>query len=98
MFFLCFAAIFNGLPILLSFFVLGFGLGGVLLAQYGGLRPLHAAAALSAPAVPWVLWLWPASIPEAGWLRASLWPLMLCVVFALGYAGAALARLLPKRP
>ena len=32
------------------------------------------ALTLAAPAVPWVLWLFPASIPEAGLLRALLWP------------------------
>ena len=92
LFFLCFAAIFNGLLGLLIAFLLGFAVAAALLGRSFRLTPRQAASALAAPAVPWVLWLWPASIPEAGLLRASLWPALLVAVFGLAYLGAAAAR------
>ena len=73
-FFLCFAAIFNGSWPLLLFFVLCYAAAGALGVQAGRVGAVPLALTLAAPAVPWVLWLFPASIPEAGLLRALLWP------------------------
>ncbi len=74
LFFLCFAAIFNGSWPLLLFFVLCYAAAGALGVQAGRVGAVPLALTLTAPAVPWVLWLFPASIPEAGLLRALLWP------------------------
>ena len=70
LFFLCFAAIFNGSWPLLLFFVLCYAAAGALGVQAGRVGAVPLALTLAAPAVPWVLWLFPASIPEAGLLRA----------------------------
>jgi hypothetical protein len=68
LFFLCFAAIFNGSwPLLVV--------------------PL--ALTLAAPAVPWVLWLFPASVSEAGLLRALLWPGLAAATGGLAWLGAS---------
>jgi hypothetical protein len=74
LFFLCFAAIFNGSWPLLLFFVLCYAAAGALGVRAGKVGAVPLALTLAAPAVPWVLWLFPASIPEAGVLRALLWP------------------------
>ena len=74
LFFLCFAAIFNGSRPLLLFFILCY---------------VPLALALAGPAVPWVLWLFPASIPEAGLLRALLWPGIALILFGLAWIGGA---------
>jgi hypothetical protein len=74
LFFLCFAAIFNGAWPLLLLFLLCYGAAGALGVWAGRVKAAPLALTLAVPAVPWVLWLFPASIPEAGVLRALLWP------------------------
>jgi hypothetical protein len=66
LFFLCFAAIFNGSWLLLFLFLLGYAVAGALGAWVGNVPPMLFAVVLGAPAAPWVLWLFPASIREAG--------------------------------
>lgn len=87
LFFLCFAAIFNGSWPLLLFFLLGYVAAGALGVWAGGAAPAHLALVLVAPAVPWVLWLFPASVPEAGLLRALLWPALVAVMGGAGWLG-----------
>jgi len=87
LFFLCFAAIFNGSWSLLLLFLLGYAVAGALGAWLGHVPPMLFAAALSAPAAPWVLWLFPASIPEAGFARALLWPALVALGGVLGWLG-----------
>jgi hypothetical protein len=87
LFFLTFAAIFNGSWALLIFFLLCYAGAGALTAWAAGIEPAPTAAALTAPAVPWVLWLFPASIPEAGLARALLWPGLVVVAGCLSWLG-----------
>jgi len=87
LFFLNFAAIFNGSWALLLLFLACYGLAGAVGVRAGGVRPLPLTLALIAPALPWVLWLFPASVPEAGLLRALLWPGLLLLMAALGWLG-----------
>ena len=87
LFFMVFAAIFNGSWGLLILFLFGYAGAGALAVWAGGLPPVPTAAVLAAPAVPWVLWLFPASIPEAGLARALLWPALLVVAWCLGWLG-----------
>ena len=87
LFFLNFAAIFNGSWALLLVFLACYGLAGAVGVRLGGVDPLPLTLALIAPAVPWVLWLFPASIPEAGVLRALLWPALVGIMGALGWLG-----------
>jgi hypothetical protein len=97
LFFLCFAAIFNGSWVLLLLFLLGYAVAGALGAWVGDATPLMFAVALSAPAAPWVLWLFPASIPEAGLARALLWPGLLVLGGILGWlGGCAIVRVGPR--
>lgn len=87
LFFLCFAAIFNGSWPLLLCFLLCYAVAGALGVRAGGVKPVPLAMTLAAPTVPWVLWLFPASIPEAGVLRALLWPGLGLVVAGLAWLG-----------
>jgi hypothetical protein len=87
LFFLSFAAIFNGSWPLLLFFLLCYAGAGAIGVAVGGVAPAPLAIALSAPAVPWVLWLFPASIPEAGLVRALLWPALAVLMSGLGWLG-----------
>ncbi|HEY9505414.1 MAG TPA: hypothetical protein VIQ27_05565 [Gemmatimonadales bacterium] len=87
LFFLTFAAIFNGSWSLLLFFLLAYVGAGALAVWVGHVAPGPLALALAAPAVPWVLWLFPASIPEAGLGRALLWPGLVVLLAALGWFG-----------
>ena len=73
-FFLIFAAIFVGSWWLLLFFLVGYAVAGASGVLAGGVTPVSMAFVLAAPTVPWVLWLFTASVPEAGLLRALLWP------------------------
>ena len=59
----------------------------VILAEEEDFGGMLFAAALSAPAAPWVLWLFPASIPEAGFARALLWPALVALGGILGWLG-----------
>jgi hypothetical protein len=86
LFFLCFGAIFSGIWSLLLFFALCFAACGAVGVAKSAVSPLAMATALSLPALPWVLWLAPAAIAEAG-LRGLLWPALVLVVFALAYLG-----------
>jgi hypothetical protein len=87
LFFLNFAAIFNGSWPLLAVFLLGYAAAGALAVWAGGVAPTPLALVLTAPAVPWVLWLFPASIPEAGVWRALLWPGLVMLMAGLGWLG-----------
>ena len=87
LFFLVFAAVFNGLWLLLILFVLMYGLAGAGGVAFGKARPQTIALALIAPALPWLLWLFPASIPEAGLFRAMLWPASVAILFSLAWLG-----------
>jgi hypothetical protein len=89
LFFLCFAAIFNGSWLLLLLFLLGYAVAGALGAWVGNVPPKLFAVVLSAPAAPWVLWLFPASIPEAGLVRALLWPALVTLGGVLGWLGGS---------
>jgi hypothetical protein len=91
LFFLSFAAVFNGVWSLLVLFVLCYAGAGALGVRLGGAAPAPLAVILALPAVPWILWLFPASIPEAGLLRALLWPALLLIMWALAWLGGWLA-------
>jgi hypothetical protein len=97
LFVLLFGAVFSGLWVVTAGAALLYGLAAAVAVRAGGVSAQSAAAALVAPAVPWVLWLFPASIPEAGWLRASLWPGTLLALFAIAWAGGAHAARLRRR-
>ena len=90
LFFLTFAAIFNGSWVLLLLFLLCYAEAGALAVRGGGVAPEPFALALVSPAVPWVLWLFPASIPEAGVLRALLWPGLVLLMDGLAWLGGRL--------
>lgn len=92
LFFLCFAAIFNGSWTLLLIFLLCYAAAGALGVRVGGVGAAPLALALVVPAVPWVLWLFPASVPEAGLLRALLWPALALVMGGFAWIGAKVAR------
>src|SRR4051794_6961986 len=87
LFFLIFAAVFNGIWSLLILFLLGYAVAGFLGAWIGGVSPSPLAMSLSLPIVPWVLWLFPASIPEAGFLRALWWPGLALAAYLLSWLG-----------
>jgi hypothetical protein len=91
LFFLCFAAVFNGIWPLLVLFVLCYAGAAALGVRIGGASPWLLATVLLLPAFPWVMWLFPASIPEAGILRALLWPALVLVMFALAWLGGRFA-------
>lgn len=63
---------------------------GALAVRGGGVAPEPFALALVSPAVPWGLWLFPASIPEAGVLRALLWPGLVLLMGGLTWLGGRL--------
>jgi hypothetical protein len=86
LFFLCFGAIFSGIWSLLLLFALCFAACGAVGVAKSSVSPFAMATALSLPAIPWVLWLAPAAIAEAG-IRGLLWPGFVLVVFALAYLG-----------
>ena len=90
-FFLSFAALFNGVFFLLLLFLPAYALSGALLVWLFRLPPVHAAIALVGSALPWVAWLWPATISSSGWLTSLVWPAFVAVAFGLGLLGARLA-------
>ncbi|HVL17452.1 MAG TPA: hypothetical protein VM387_05635 [Gemmatimonadales bacterium] len=92
LFFLIFGAIFNGLWSLLAIFLLCYLGVGAAAVRIGGVRPMPAALLAVLPALPWVTWLFPASIPEAGLLRASLWPALVLLMGGLAWMGGRVAR------
>ena len=87
LFFLSFGAIFTGAWPLLVLFLLCYPAAGGLAVRAGGVRPAMAAVMLILPAIPWLTWLFPASIPEAGMLRALLWPGLVLVMGGLAWLG-----------
>jgi hypothetical protein len=89
LFFLCFAAIFNGSWPLLLVFLLGYAAAGALGVWAGNVPVVPLALTLAAPAVPWVLWLFPASVSEAGLLRGLLWPGLGAATGGLAWLGAS---------
>jgi hypothetical protein len=91
LFFLVFAAVFNGIWSLLVFFLLGYAIVGFLGVRKGRASPSSMAMSLTLPALPWVLWLFPASIPESGFLRALWWPGLALVAYLLGWLGGIIA-------
>ena len=91
LFFLVFAAIFNGLWPLLIVFVLCYAAAGALGVRVGGALPANMATALVIAAVPWTLWLFPASVLEAGLLRALLWPGLVAVAWGIAWLGGRTA-------
>jgi hypothetical protein len=66
LFFLSFGAIFTGSWLLLVLVLLCYAVVGAGAVRLGGVRPAAAALLLVLPAVPWVTWLFPASIPKPG--------------------------------
>ena len=87
LFFLSFGAIFTGSWPMLGLFLLCYAALGAGAVRIGGVRPATAALLLALPAVPWVTWLFPASIPESGLLRALLWPGLVALIGGLAWAG-----------
>ncbi len=87
LFFLSFGAIFNGSWTLLIVFLLCYPGVGAAAVRLGGVRPTLVALLAIVPALPWVTWLFPASIPESGFLRASLWPALVLMMGGLTYMG-----------
>jgi hypothetical protein len=85
-----FAAVFNGIWSLLILFLLGYGVAGFLGVRKGA-SPSPLAVSLILPAVPWILWLFPASIPESGILRALWWPGLAVVAYLLAWLGGIIA-------
>ena len=101
LFFINFAAIFNGSWTFLVFFLLSYMAAGALAVGVGGAAPVPLALVLAAPAIPWVAWLFPASIAEAGVVRALWWPALLLLIAGLGWTGGkmggAVAARRPRR-
>ncbi|MFL5517112.1 MAG: hypothetical protein ACJ8DJ_13195 [Gemmatimonadales bacterium] len=87
LFFMSFGAIFTGAWTMLGFLLLGYAGVGACAVQVGAVRPGMVALLLAVPAVPWVSWLFPASIPEAGLPRALLWPALVLLMGGLGWLG-----------
>jgi hypothetical protein len=97
LFFLCFAAIFTGVWPVVLVVLAGFAFFGALGVAKSSASPAAMAVALAFPAVPWVLWLTPAAIAEAG-VRGLLWPALLVMVFLLAYLGGFLVARRRPRP
>ncbi len=91
LFFLAFAAVFNGVWTLLIAFVVSFGPVGAAGVRWGSVSPSRMSAAVMAPAAWWLSWLSPASIAEAGLLRALLWPGLAGAMFGCCWIGGRLA-------
>jgi hypothetical protein len=98
LFFLSFAAIFNGSWALLLLFLGCYAAAGALAVWIGGVSPMALALVLAGPALPWVLWLFPASILEAGVLRALLWPGLALLMGGLGWLGGKAVAIARVRP
>ena len=97
LFFLSFGAIFTGSWSLLGLFLLGYAAAGAGAVRIGGLPPATAALLLVLPSVPWIIWLFPASMPEAGLLRALLWPGLVALMGGMAWAGGQVARRRPAK-
>ena len=97
LFFLIFAAAFNGIVALLILFLLGYAVAGFLGVRKGRASPSPLAVSLILPAIPWVLWFFPASISEAGLMRALWWPGLALVAYLLAWLGGIIAERSRKR-
>ena len=91
LFFLIFAAVFNGMFTLLLLFILSYAAAGAVGVRMGGVSPATLALCLILPAVPWVLWLFPAALPEAGLWRSLLWPAIAFVAWVLAWLGGVIS-------
>jgi hypothetical protein len=89
LFFLIFAAVFVGAWPLLIVFLLCYAAAGAVGVSRGNVPPPSLAIALAAPSVPWVLWLFPASVAEEGLVRALPWPGFTVAIMALAWLGGA---------
>ena len=89
-FFLSFAAVFNGVFFFLLPLLLAYAISGALLVWLFRLPPIHAALSLVSSALPWVAWLWPATISSSGWLKSLVWPALLVTAFGMSLLGAQL--------
>ena len=78
-FFLSFAAMFNGVFVLLLFLPPVYALSGALLVWLFRLPPIHAAFSLVGSALPWV-----------AWLKSLVWPALLMTAFGMSLLGAHL--------
>lgn len=90
-FFLCFAALFNGVFFLLLLFLPAYALSGALLVWLFRLPLVHAAFSLVGSALPWAAWLWPATISSSGWLKSLVWPALIGAAFGMSLLGARIA-------
>ena len=79
---------FNGVFVFLLLLVPAYALSGALLVWIFRLPPFHAAMSLVAPALPWVAWLWPATISSSGWLKSLAWPVLVGTAFGMSLLGA----------
>lgn len=86
LFFLCFAAIFTGVWLVFVLSLVGFACFGALGVAKSSASPTAMAVALAVPALPWVLWLTPATFAEAG-ARGLLWLALLVLVYLFAYLG-----------
>ncbi len=91
LFFLIFAAVFVGAWPLLIVFLLCYTAAGAVGVSRGNVPPRSMAIALAAPSVPWVLWLFPASVAEEGLVRALPWPGFTVAIMALAWLGGTVA-------
>lgn len=89
-FFLGFAAMFNGVFFFLLLLPPAYALSGAFLVWVFRLPPLHAAFSLVASALPWVAWLWPATMSSSGWLKSLAWPVFVGTAFGMSLLGAQL--------
>ena len=89
LFFLSFAAIFNGSWSMLLVFLLCYVPAGALGVRLGKEAAKLMALTLAVPELPWVLWLFRASIPEAGLLRALLWPGLALAAGGMAWLGGS---------
>ena len=89
-FFLSFAAMFNGVFFFLLLLPPAYALSGALLVWLFRLPPIHAAFSLVGSVLPWVAWLWPATISSSGWLKSLVWPALLVTAFGMSLLGAQL--------
>jgi hypothetical protein len=91
LFFLIFGAVFVGSWLLLLVVLLGYAATGALGVRIGGVAPRSMALTLAAPAVPWVLWLFPTAAAEEGFLRALPWPGLALVAAGAAWVGGKAA-------
>jgi hypothetical protein len=89
-FFLSFAAMFNGVFFFLLLLPPAYALSGALLVWLFRLPPIHAAFSLVGSALPWVAWLWPATMSSSGWLKSLVWPALVGTAFGMSLLGAQL--------